>query len=60
MAEEADGVWDKKSEDNTTVDIQTFLKTFLNMSLRSVCFIDEVFFFWGGGWYVSEYPLSAY
>ena len=26
------------------VDVQTFLQAFLNMSLRSACFIDEAFF----------------
>jgi len=34
----------KGSEDTTMVDVQTLLKAFLNMFLRSVCFIDETFF----------------
>ena len=34
----------KGSEDTTMVDVQTLLKAFLNMLPRSVCFIDETFF----------------
>lgn len=30
--------------DNTTVEVQALLKAFLNMSLRSACFMDECFF----------------
>jgi hypothetical protein len=41
--EEVDGVGDKVSGDNTTVDVQTLLEAFSNMSLRSACFIDEAF-----------------
>jgi hypothetical protein len=40
-AEEVDGVGDKGSGD-TTVDIQSLFKHFLNMSLRSACFNDEL------------------
>ena len=40
-AEEVDGVGDKGSGD-TTVDVQTLFKHFLNMSLRSACFNDEL------------------
>jgi hypothetical protein len=32
------------SGDTTTVDVQTLLEAFLNMSLTSACYIDEVFF----------------
>ena len=53
IVEEADRVWDKKSEDTTTLDVQTLLKTFLNMSLRSVCFIAD-FFFLGG---IKQLPV---
>jgi hypothetical protein len=38
------GVGDKGSGDTKTVDVQTFLEAFLNMSLKSAYFIDEVFF----------------
>jgi hypothetical protein len=44
IAEEVDGVGDKGSRDTTMVDVQTFLEASLNMSLRSVCFIDEGLF----------------
>jgi hypothetical protein len=43
-AEEVDGVGDKGLGDTTTVDVQTHLEAFLNMSLRSACFIDEALF----------------
>jgi len=43
IAEEADGVRDKGSGDTTTVDVWT-LMDFLDMSLRSACFTDKVFF----------------
>jgi hypothetical protein len=41
-AEEFDGVGDT-GLDSATVDVQTFLEAFLNMSLRSACPIDETF-----------------
>jgi hypothetical protein len=41
IAEEFDFVGDNGSGDTTTVDAQTLLGTFLKMSLRSVCFINE-------------------
>jgi hypothetical protein len=44
IAEEVDGVRDKVSGNTTTVDVQTLLEAFLNMSLRSAFFIDEAFF----------------
>ena len=37
-AEEIDTVGDQASGDTTTVDVQTFLEVFLNMSLRYNCF----------------------
>ena len=40
-AKEVDGVGDKGSED-TTFDVQTLFKHFMNMSLRSACFNDEL------------------
>jgi len=43
IAEEVDGVGDKKSGDTTAVHVQTLLKAFLNMSQRSTCFIDAAF-----------------
>jgi hypothetical protein len=42
IAQEFDGVGEKGSGD-TTIDVQTCLDTFLNMSLRFACFTDEVF-----------------
>jgi hypothetical protein len=42
--EKIDGVRDKASEDTTTVEVQTFLKTFLNMLPRFVYFTDKAFF----------------
>jgi hypothetical protein len=44
IAEAVDGVRDKGSGDSTTVDVQTLKEAFLNISLRSACFIDEAFF----------------
>ena len=44
--EEVDGVGESGSGDTTTVDVQKHLGAFLNMSLRSACFLDEVFFWW--------------
>jgi len=41
IAEEADGVVDKGSGDTTMVNVQTFLLSFMNMCLKSGCFIDE-------------------
>jgi hypothetical protein len=43
IGEESDGLVDKGSECVTVVDIQTLLEAFLNMPLRSACFIDEGF-----------------
>ena len=43
IAEEPDGVGDKGSEDITLTGVLTLLEDFLNMSLRSACFTDEVF-----------------
>jgi len=45
ITQEVDGVQDKGSG-NTTIDVKTPMDTFLNMSLKSSCFIDEVFFKW--------------
>jgi hypothetical protein len=44
IAEVVYGVGDSKSGDTTTVDVQTLLEAFLNMSLRHAYFIDEAFF----------------
>ena len=41
MAEEVDGVGDKGSGDTKRADVQTHIEDFVNMALRSVCFIDE-------------------
>jgi hypothetical protein len=41
IAEEADGVGDKGSGDNTTVDVQILLEALLDTSWRSACFIDK-------------------
>jgi hypothetical protein len=43
MDEEVDGVREKGFGDTTTFDIQTPLEAFLNMCVRSACFIDEAF-----------------
>jgi hypothetical protein len=43
IAQEVDGVRDKGSGDITTFNVQTLLEAFVNMLLRSACFIDEVF-----------------
>jgi hypothetical protein len=47
---EVDGVADKESGDTTTVDVQTLLEAFLNMSLMSSCFTGESFL-----WYKTNY-----
>jgi hypothetical protein len=47
IAEEDGEVGDKGSGYTTTVDIQTLLEALVIMSLRSACFIDEVFFVGG-------------
>ena len=44
IAEEVDATGDKWSGSTKTIDVQTFLKAFLTMSLRSACFSDEAFF----------------
>jgi hypothetical protein len=41
MAEEVDGVGDMGSGDTTRSVVQTHIEDFLNMALRSACFIDE-------------------
>ena len=38
-------VRDKGSGDTATIDLQTLLEDFLNMSLRSAYFTDEAFFY---------------
>jgi hypothetical protein len=42
--EEVDGVGDQWSGDTATVDIQTLLEAFLNMSLRFAYWIDAAMF----------------
>jgi hypothetical protein len=44
IAEKVDRVGDKRSGDATIVDLQIFLKSFLNMSIISACLFDEAFF----------------
>ena len=44
IAEEVDEVGDMGSGETTAVDLQTILGAFLNMSLKSACFIDDAFF----------------
>jgi hypothetical protein len=44
IAEEVERGEDKESGDTTTVDVQTLLEAFLNMSLISACFHDDAFF----------------
>jgi hypothetical protein len=44
IAQEVDGVGDKRSGNTTRIDVQKILKAFfLNMSLRSNCFTDKAF-----------------
>lgn len=44
MAEEVDGVGDKGSGDDTTVDEHTLLEAFLSLVLSSACLIDKSIF----------------
>ena len=44
IADKVDGVGDQKWGDTTVVHVQTLLEAFVNISLRSACFIREVFF----------------
>lgn len=44
LAEDIDGLEDKVSGDTVTLDLQTPLEDFLNISLRYACFTDEAFF----------------
>lgn len=44
IAAEVDGVGDQGWGGTTVVHVQTLLEAFLNISLRSACFIKEVFF----------------
>ena len=43
IGEEADGIRDKGSGDITLAGVLTLLEDFLNTSLRSACFTDEIF-----------------
>jgi len=43
-AVEVDGGGNKGSGDTKMVDVQTHFEAFLNMSIRSTCFIDKAFF----------------
>jgi hypothetical protein len=52
IAEEVGRIGDKGSGDTTMVDIQIFLKAFLNMSLRLACFFDEDCF-----WLKAKLPV---
>jgi len=47
IAEDIDGVGDKRSGDTTAIDVDTHLEGFLNVSLKSACFTDEA---------LSEFP----
>ena len=47
VAEEFGKKGGKVLGDTSTDVVQTLLEAFLNMSLRSACFIDETFFFPG-------------
>ena len=44
IADEFDGVGDKGLGGTTIVHVQTLLEAFLNISLRSPCFIKDAFF----------------
>jgi hypothetical protein len=41
---EVDGVGDNGSGNTTTVDVQTLLEAFLNLSLTLACFNDAFYF----------------
>jgi hypothetical protein len=41
--EEVHGVGDNGSGGTITIDVQTFFESILNMSLKSISFIDEAF-----------------
>jgi len=43
IAEEVDGIGNKRSGDNTIFDVQIFLEALLNWYLRSACFTNEAF-----------------
>jgi hypothetical protein len=43
ITQKVDEVEDKGSGDTTINDVQTLMEAFLNMSLRSSCFIDAFF-----------------
>jgi hypothetical protein len=43
IAEELDKIGDKWSGDTTTVNVQTLLEAFWNISPRSAIFIDKAF-----------------
>lgn len=47
IAEQVDGVGDNGSGETTMVNVRTLLEAFLNLSQRSVSFIDEAFFLVG-------------
>jgi hypothetical protein len=44
-AADVNGIRDSESGDTIMVDEQTLLEVFLNMALRSACFVDIAFFF---------------
>jgi len=44
IAEDVDGVGDNRTGDNTAIDVQTHLNGFLNVSLKSACFLMKLFF----------------
>jgi hypothetical protein len=44
IAEEVDGIGDKGSGDNTTVDTESILEAFLNTFLKSAHFTNKAFF----------------
>jgi hypothetical protein len=44
IAEKVAGVGDQRSGDTTTAHVQSLLDAFLNMPVRSACFIGEAFF----------------
>lgn len=58
IAEGVDGVGDMGSGD-TTVDVQTHLEVFLNMSVRSACFSDSFFLVRRKTWSWDFCPQAA-
>ena len=58
IAEEVVGVGVKLLRDSTMTNVQTLLEAFLEMSLRSACFIDEAFSGKKNSWDHSSHVMN--